>query len=172
MDTLIPNDQPAPDFTLADIHGRPHTLSNLTGKVVILNFWSAECPHSARADRELTKCLVAWGDDVVLLAIASNASETPAQIDQVAAERHLTTVLLDPDHRTADLYAAQTTPHLFVIDPVGILRYQGALDDVTFRKREPSQNYLCDAVAAVLAGRQPTPDLTPAYGCIIVRYKP
>ena len=59
MDSLIPNDQPAPDFTLADIDGLPHTLSNLTGKVVILNFWSAECPHSARADRELTKCLAA-----------------------------------------------------------------------------------------------------------------
>ncbi len=170
MDTLIPNNQPAPDFTLMDMHGQPHTLSALAGKVVILNFWSAECPHSARVDHELTKCLGAWGDSVVMLAIASNANETPEQIEQAALERRLAP-LLDPDHRTADRYSAITTPHLFVIDPDGILRYQGALDDVTFRKREPSQHYLRDAVDAILAGRQPNPDQTPAYGCSIVRYK-
>ncbi len=94
-----------------------------------------------------------------------------AQIEQAALERNLSP-LLDPDHRVADLYSARTTPHLFVIDPDGNLRYQGALDDVTFRKREPSRHYLREAVTAVLAGRQPDPDLTPAYGCIIVRYKP
>lgn len=169
---MIPNGQPAPDFTLPDVHGQPQSLGDLRGKVVIVNFWSAECPHSTRADHELKKWLAEWGEAVVMLAIASNANEKPAQIEQAARKRHVSNLLLDPDQRTADLYAAKTTPHLFVIDTIGILRYQGALDDVSFRKREPSQFYLRDAVKAVLDGRQPAPDRTPAYGCSIVRYKP
>jgi hypothetical protein len=67
-------------------------------------------------------------------------------------------------------HGAQTTPHLFLIDPGGFLRYQGAFDDVTFRQRTPTQAYLYQAVEALLAGRLPDPAETPAYGCAIVRY--
>jgi hypothetical protein len=72
----------------------------------------------------------------------------------------------------ADQYVALTTPHFFVIDEQGILRYQGALDDVTFRKPTPTHNYLHDAVEAVVAGARPQPAETPAYGCAIVRFAP
>lgn len=66
MDTLIPNNQPAPDFTLMDMHGQPHTLSALAGKVVILNFWSAECPPfsacRSRTDK-MSWCVGRFGGD-------------------------------------------------------------------------------------------------------------
>jgi hypothetical protein len=87
----------------------------------------------------------------------------------VSGERGLPLLLHDPDQQVADLYGAQTTPHLFVVDPEGILRYQGALDDVTFRRRVPTQQYLLQAVAALLAGELPEVDQTPVYGCMIVR---
>ncbi|MGW8250030.1 MAG: redoxin domain-containing protein [Anaerolineales bacterium] len=171
MDTVIPNHQPAPDFSLPDLSGRSRTLKELTGRMVILNFWSAECPHAARIDRALAAYMSEWDERVVLLSIASNANETLQQIAQAAHERQLTSVLRDADHHVADLYGALTTPHLFVIDAGGILRYQGAFDDVTFRQRTPSKSYLRQAVEAVLAGRQPDPEQTPPYGCSIVRYK-
>jgi hypothetical protein len=91
-------------------------------------------------------------------------------ISQVARERRLPTVLLDRAQSVADQYFAQTTPHFFVIDQHGILRYQGAFDDLTFRQREPTRHYLVEAVAALLAGRLPDLQTTPAYGCTIVRY--
>ena len=52
----------------------------------------------------------------------------------------------------------------------GILRYRGAVDDVTFRQRIPTQNYLYHAVEAVLAGARPKQTETPAYGCAIVHF--
>jgi hypothetical protein len=57
-----------------------------------------------------------------------------------------------------------------VIDQAGLLRYQGAVDDVTFRQRTPTRYYLREAVEALLAGRQPQPQETPPYGCTVVRY--
>jgi hypothetical protein len=55
------------------------------------------------------------------------------------------------------------------VDREGILRYRGAVDDVTFRQRAAKRFYLEEVVEALLAGR--TLELTemPAYGCAIVR---
>ena len=170
MDTLISNNQPAPDFTLHDLAGSAHSLGSLRGKIAIINFWSAECPHAARTDQILLTYLQKWGKKVELLSIASNANETVEQIQRAATERGLPLVLLDPQQQVANLYGAITTPHLFVVDTEGTLRYQGALDDVTFRQRQPTRFYLRQAVDAVLARREPDPDLTQAYGCAVVRY--
>ncbi len=172
MDTLIPNGQPAPDFTLPDLKGNPHSLSAYRGRVVVVNFWSAECPWAKRADEALTGYRSTWGDDVILLSVASNANEPPELLARVSAERGLPVVLQDASQRVADLYGAETTPHLYVIDREGILRYQGALDDVTFRRREATRAYLEKAVATVLGGRLPDPEQTLPYGCSLVRFSP
>ena len=166
------NNQPAPEFSLPDLKGMLHPLHETLGQIVILNFWSAECPHAARADAELTAYLKAWGPSVTLLSIASNADEPPDLLAQVAAERGLPMVLIDPKGNIADLYGAVTTPHLFVVDPGGILRYQGAIDDVTFRHRTPTRHYLLDAVDSLIAGALPNPAETPPYGCTIMRFSP
>jgi hypothetical protein len=72
----------------------------------------------------------------------------------------------------AEQYRAQTTPHLFVIDREGILRYQGALDDTNFRQRNATRFFLREAVKAVLVGHDPDPAQTTPYGCTIVRALP
>ncbi len=167
---MIACGQTAPDFTLPDLDGHLHTLSVYRGQIVILNFWSAECPQAARADQELLSCLSAWRPRLVLLPIAANLNEPPAQLRRTASERGLPVVLHDIDQAVADLYGAATTPHLYLIDSTGFLRYQGALDDVTFRQRIPSQPYLRRAVDALLGGVLPDIEQTPPYGCTIVRY--
>jgi peroxiredoxin len=170
MDTLIANGQTVPDFNLPDLEGRRHALQDDRGRIAIVNFWSAECPWVERTDRELTGYLREWGEQVALLPVAANANETPALLAQVAAERGLPFVLHDAKGQVADLFGAQTTPHLFVIDARGVLRYQGAFDDVTFRQRTATQLFLRQALTAVLAGRRPDPAQTPPYGCAITRY--
>jgi len=174
MDTIIPipNDKPAPDFALPDLAGTPHSLTDFRNRIVIINFWSAECPWSQRCDRELLSLLEGWGEEVALLAIASNANEPPEMQVQVSAERGLPTVLQDVDHTAADLFGAHTTPHLFVLDKRGVLRYQGAFDDITFRQRNATEHYLQDAVEKLLAGSHPEPAQTPPYGCVLVRFSP
>ena len=144
-------------------------MSDFRGKIVIINFWSAECPHSERTDRYLFTLLEKWNGKVVMLAIASNRNESAQMVADVAASRRVPNVLIDADHLVADLYEALTTPHVFVLDCEGILRYRGAVDNITFRHREATQFYLQDAVEALLQGQLPQLNEALAYGCTIVR---
>ncbi len=161
----------APGFVLADLDGMTHCLADYVGDVVVLDFWSAECPWSCHYDGWLVERASEWArDGVRLLAIASNVNETVAFLRETVAERGITfPVLLDPGSAVADHYGAVTTPHIYVVDQTGKLAYQGAIDDRTFRQREASVNYLDQAIAALLAGHEPDPARTDPYGCTIVR---
>jgi peroxiredoxin len=161
--------EPAPDFELPDLDGALHRLSDYRGKIVVVNFWSCDCPHSERTDHAIMAMIVQWGEEVVLLSIASNRIESDEAVAQAAQMRRLPLVLMDRDDAVADLYEAQTTPHVHVIDRDGILRYRGAVDDVAFRIRKPTRFFLDEAVEALLDGRLPALAETPAYGCTIVR---
>lgn len=169
MGALISPGSPLPDFHLPDLEGRYHQLGDFTAPLLILNFWSAECPWVQRCDEALLTRLVGWQGQIEYVCIASNANESAELLAEVAAERGLPLVLLDRDQTLADLYEVQTTPHYFVLDARRKLRYQGAFDDLTFRKRQPERQYLVEAVEALLAGKPPAIESTPAYGCALVR---
>ena len=160
---------PVPNFELLDLHGRLHRLSDYRGRIVIVNFWSCECPHSERTDKAIMSMFVQWRDDVSMLTIASNRNETAEDVANVSEARRLPTVLLDANCEVADMFEAQTTPHVFVIDRDGILRYRGSVDDVTFRQRVPTRFFLDMAVESLLEGHSPKLTESPAYGCAIVR---
>ena len=161
--------QPAPAFELPDLQGIPHRLSDYRGRIVILNFWSAECPHSERTDRYMLSLLEQWKGQVVILSIAANRNESAQAMAEAAKTRRIPRVLLDAEHIVADLYEALTTPHIFVVDREGNLRYRGAADNITFRQRQATRFFLQEAVEALLQGRLPELNETPAYGCVIVR---
>ncbi len=168
MDAVIQIGQPAPDFALPDLFGQPNSLADCRGKIVVVNFWSAECAWTERTDKELIPMLKPWGEDVALLCIASNANEPLKLLRETAAARGLPLVLHDANQSVARLYGVETTPHIFVVDAQGILRYHGAFDDVTFRERVPTRNYLREAVEAVQAGKRPQIEHAPPYGCALV----
>ena len=166
---MIKINQLAPDFELPDLEHRHHRLSEYRGNIVIVNFWSCECPHSERTDKAIMAMIVQWRDVVVMLSIAANRNENVEALKIAADARRLPTVLIDSQCFVADLYAAQTTPHVYLIDREGILRYRGAMDDMTFRKRTPSRFFLDEAVESLLEGHLPALTESPAYGCTIVR---
>jgi len=160
---------PAPDFSLPDLQGTRIRLGDHHGKIVIVNFWSCECPHSERVDELLIDRLSKWEGQVILLSVASNQNESNQSLEKARDSRRLPTVLLDADHAVADLYQAVTTPHMYVIDKEGILRYRGAVDDITFRQRKSTRIFLDEVVEALLNGHFPTLTETTSYGCAIVR---
>ncbi|MGZ9235909.1 MAG: thioredoxin family protein, partial [Anaerolineales bacterium] len=61
------------------------------------------------------------------------------------------------------------TPHVFILDPEGILRDRGAVDSIPFRRGAATRFYLQKAVEALREGRLPELNETPAYGCAVVR---
>jgi thiol-disulfide isomerase/thioredoxin len=161
--------EPAPDFELPDLQGVSHKPSDFRGKIVIINFWSAECPHSERTDQYFVKLLEKWDREVILLPIAANRNESIRMVAEAASARSISPTLIDSDHIVADLYEAITTPHVFVLDRQGILRYRGAVNNTTFRRREPTRFFLQEAVEGLLNEQLPSLSETPAYGCTIVR---
>jgi peroxiredoxin len=169
MDPIVGIDQVIPDFKLQDLDGKDYALHDQLGKMLVLVFWSAECPWSKRADKLIQSWRADWGDQVVVWMIAANANEGHDLIEKEAQERGLETVLIDEGQRLALQFGAMTTPHCFVIDGEGRLRYRGAIDDTTFRQREATRYYLKSAIAALQSGASPDPADTPGYGCTIVR---
>lgn len=175
MDEITPlrAGMPAPDFSLPDVlSGETIQLARLRGRPAIVNFWSAECPWSRKFDEYFLECARIWADrGVWLLFVNSNDNEAVYDMQDLAEELGITNPLLRDKHNiVADAYGAQTTPHLFVIDPNGIIVYQGAVDDRSFRQQEATINYLDAAVDALLRGEPPPYADTPAYGCAIVRH--
>lgn len=81
-----------------------------------------------------------------------------------------TAVLLDSTGTVARLYAAKTTPHMFVIDKDGTLKYLGGIDSIAttdeadIARAEP---YLKEAMLAVTAGNPVPRAVTKPYGCSI-----
>ena len=161
--------QPAPDFELPDLFGTLHKLSDYRGKIVIIDFWSAECPHSERTDGYLLGLLEGWKGEVVMLSVAANRSESLQMVEEAAITRRLPIVLVDEQQAITDLYEALTTPHVFVVDRESTLRYRGAVDNLTFRQRTATRFFVQEAVEALLRGQIPELAETPAYGCAIVR---
>jgi peroxiredoxin len=167
MEPVIRAGEPAPDFSLPDLDGHPHRLASQRGRLTVLHFWSATCPWTERTDgRVLAAARAAEAD---LWSIAANADEPLDVLRRVAQSRGLALVLVDRGQHLADLYAAAATPHVFLVDGEGVLRYHGAPDDARFRDPQPRRSYLADALHAVRHGRTPDPAVTMTYGCAIVR---
>ena len=171
-DVVLTTGNVVPDFTLTDVRGQSHTLSRHRGQVVLLDFWSATCPVSARYEDRLTAIATEYAaKGVVTLGIDANATENAALIQRVIAERGVPfPILIDPGNMVADLYGGLTTPHVFVVDTQGRLVYQGAIDDEGLMGRgKISRQYLREALDAVSAGRPVQTAETEPVGCSIKR---
>lgn len=77
----------------------------------------------------------------------------------------------DVEHQQVRRFRATTIPEVVVQDATGTVVYQGAIDDWFYslgkHRPEPTQHYLHDALASVLAGQFVTPPRTEAVGCFI-----
>jgi peroxiredoxin len=166
--------KPAPDFRALDETGAAHELAQYRGHALVLEWTNPDCPFVERhysADTMEKLAAVLGATDVVWLAVNSTHSNTPADTKAWKAEQGFAyATLQDPDGTLGHLYGARTTPHLFVIDAEGVLRYDGAIDDDPYGKEAKPTNSVDGAVRSLLAGTSPDPGQTKPYGCS-VKYK-
>src|SRR5690554_2754635 len=168
--------QPAPDFTLVDETGTSHTLSQYKGKTVVLEWFNIPCPYVNRHYDAGTFDTIlkenGGTDEIVWLAIDTTHDNTPA--DSVAwkekadeKREYSYPILQDPSGEVGRLYEAKTTPHMFVIDAEGTLRYMGGIDDDPRGQSDEPTNYVSAALTAMAAGEDiATTEATP-YGCTV-----
>jgi hypothetical protein len=172
--------RPAPAFSLPDSRAATRTLAEFRGKWVVLEWLNPECPYvrkhynsgnMQRLQREYTARGVVWLS-IVSSAPGKQGYVTGPQADRFAQEQRgaATAILLDPSGDVGHRYDARNTPQMFVIDPSGVLLYDGAIDDrPTARPSdiEGARNYLAAALDEAMAGRPVTTPLTPPYGCTV-----
>jgi glutathione peroxidase-family protein len=173
-------DNPAPDFTLKDAHGRSHSLSDYKGKYVVLEWVNFDCPfvhkhYSSGNMPSLQRTYTAKG--VIWLSICSSAPGKQGYFtgdeltERISHEKAAPTAyLIDRDGNVGHLYGAKATPHMYVISPEGILLYAGGIDDIPSTRIEDLQkatNYVRAALDEAMAGEKVKVKTSRAYGCSV-----
>lgn len=173
-------DEKAPDFKLTGIDGKSYSLAQYKGKYVVLEWNNFDCPfvkkfYGSGTMQNLQKEYVEKG--VVWLTICSSAEGKQGyyEVDALTAmtsERKLssTAYLRDPDGKVGKLYGAKTTPHMFVVNPEGVLIYVGAIDDKPSADPEDiaaAQNYVTASLNLAMAGKPVEVKSTASYGCSV-----
>ncbi len=172
--------KPAPNFTAIDIHGNEFNLEDQKGKIVVLEWTNHQCPfvvkHYETGNMQKTQ-KTATDNDVVWVSIVSSAPGkqgyvTPEEALKIEEEvsAHATTRILDSSGEIGKLYAAKTTPHMFVISAQGNIEYAGAIDDKPSPRHESvkdAKNLVLAALDALSTGRDVEVPLTTPYGCSV-----
>jgi peroxiredoxin len=172
--------KPAPPIELRDADGKAVKLEAFKGKFVVLEWVNFQCPfvgkhYGSENMQNLQKKYTEEG--VVWLSICSSAAGkqgyvTGPEAKELVEERGAapTRFLLDPKGKVGKAYGAKTTPHMFVIDPKGIVVYNGAIDDKPSTKQEDiatAKNYLAAALDASMAGDKVEMAASQPYGCSV-----
>ena len=84
MEKLAPGN-PAPDFTLNDINGKPLALSSLRGKYVIIDFWGSWCGWCIKGMPEMKKYYEKYNGKLEILGVDCNDTEEKWK---AAVEKH------------------------------------------------------------------------------------
>jgi len=170
----------APDFTATDTNGKPQTLSQYAGKYVVLEWHNRGCPYTQKHynSGNMQRLQREWRDrGVIWLTVISSAPGKQGYVTADQENAYLkeinaapTAVLLDPTGALGHLYDAKTTPHIFIINPQGVLIYNGAIDDHATTDQADiahSKNYVQAALTEALAGKPVTDPTSRPYGCSV-----
>jgi peroxiredoxin len=163
----------APEIKLTTLDGKPFTLSEaVKGKnAVVLMFIATKCPYSNAYNDRMRDMAVAYnGQNVLFVGINSNKSEPAEEVGAHGKQHGFTFPLMkDPDNKVADLYAANHTPEIFVVDGAGKLRYHGRIDENYEEPAKVASPDLKNALDAIIASKPIAKAETKAFGCSIKR---
>ena len=170
----------APEFAAAASNGKSYRLSDYRGKYVVLEWHNNGCPYVGKHYKSgnMQRLQKEWtGRGVVWFTILSSA---PGQQGYVTASEENeyvrkmqaapTAALLDPTGQVGHLYDAKTSPQMIVINPQGVVIYDGAIDDKPTTDLEDvpgATNYVSLALEQSMAGKQVATTTTRPYGCSV-----
>lgn len=175
--------QPAPEFTLTSAGGEKISLADYSGKFVVLEWINFDCPfvvaqYKSGNMQGLQKTYT--GKDVVWLSVCSSAPGKQGFFEGETLQGRIqqagwngTAYLIDADGKVGKMYEAKTTPHMYVVNPEGILVYAGAIDSqptTEVAAIAKSTNYVSAALEAGMSGKEVAMKTSMPYGCG-VKYK-
>ena len=164
----------APAFTLVNaVDGQKVAMKPADGNVKVVVFTCNSCPYAKAFEPRIIELANKFAmQGVKLYAVNPNddarySEETLANMRSRAEERsYRFPYLKDGDSKIAKAYGARVTPHVFVVDGDGIVRYRGYVDD-SAKPAERQTTGLSDAIGALTNGREVANAETRAFGCTI-----
>jgi len=172
--------QPAPDFTVTDASGKTQSLSAYKGRTVVLEWNNPECPFVRKhygAENMQAQQADAAKNGIVWLTVNSGAQGKQGHLDATSAVAYVDKVggresayLIDADGKVGHAYDAKTTPHMFVIDKDGVLRYMGGIDSIASTDADDipkATQYVKQALGELAAGKPVSVSTSEPYGCSV-----
>jgi peroxiredoxin len=172
--------QSAPDFTGVASNGKSYHLADYRGKFVVLEWHNNGCPYTQKhyssgnmqnLQKEWTAKGVAW---FTIISSAPgkqgyvNANDENNYMSKMGAAP--TAALLDPTGTIGHLFDAKTTPQMIVIDPQGVVLYDGAIDNrptSDLKDISGATNYVSLALGQAMSGKTVDTAATRPYGCSV-----
>jgi len=118
----------APSFALPDSTLRSHDILDSRGHWLLLDFMKTDCPHCKDLSKKLEGLKVRYGAKVEVLSILIAPPESQVTVAKYVAENKITSAFLFDQGQVAVTYFRATpqnptfdTPHLFAIDPNGMI---------------------------------------------------
>jgi peroxiredoxin len=164
----------APEFSLVNaVDGEKVDMKAADGNLKVVVFTCNQCPYAKAFETRIIDIAKRFGPKGVrFYAVNPNddaryAEETLANMKARAVEKEYPfPYLKDGDSSIARAYGARVTPHVFVIDGTGAIRYRGYVDD-SAKPEERKTTGLTDALGSLLNGREVATTDTRAFGCTI-----
>jgi len=170
----------APDVRVLDSNGAERSLSEFKGQDVVLEWTNHKCPYVVKhygSDNMQNIQKRAATDGVAWLTVISSAPGKQGHVsgekaNELSTSRGATptAVLLDEAGDAGRLYAAKTTPHMYIVNKEGTLVYQGAIDSIPSsnpKKIPEAVNYVTAALDSMKAGEAIAETDTQPYGCSV-----
>lgn len=167
------------DFSLMNVDGKKVSLSHYSdAKGYIVTFTCNDCPFSVMYEDRLIAMhnkYAAQGYPVVAINSNPTAQKPGESLEKMAqrakAKSYPFVYLKDLDHAVAGAFGAVRTPHMFILDADKRVQYIGAIDDNARDADGVTEKYVENAIAALLSGNLPKPNLTKSIGCPIASAK-
>jgi peroxiredoxin len=165
----------ATDFKLKSVDGKMYSMSDFKGaKGFIVVFTCNHCPFAMKYEDRINALAKKYKPEgYILLAINPNdpavQPEDSFELMKVRAKEKgfAFPYLFDEGQKIYPQYGATKTPHAFLLDKNGVVKYIGAIDDNVDSATDVKEKYLENAIAALESGKIPSPETTKAIGCSI-----
>jgi len=116
---------PLPPFTLTDMQGKSHALTDYHGKVVMVNFWATYCGPCIKEMPSMQRLKEKMGDKSFAI-LAVNMAEDKGAVTAFLKKHDIDIdfpILLNPEGDVVENWMITAVPTTFVIDPDGKIRY-------------------------------------------------